>query len=134
MAKQSDKSSGCTGKRGRGRPRVKAPETYSEAQLRLIDELAEAQCKDTTIAEVLGVDVNTFKGEFLQRTRKKRAEGKAAVMQAQYRGALRTGKSSTTERIWWGKQHLEQTDRADVTSGDHAIVPAVVIVKPEGVD
>ena len=121
-------------KRGRGRPRTKTPVEYSEAQLRRIDDLARAQCKDTTIAEALGVDVKTFQGQFSKRTTQKRAEGKALVMEAQYRGALGTGKGAVTERIWWGKQHLDQKDRHDMTNGDQAVVPAIVIVKPAGVD
>jgi len=93
--------------------------------------MAMAQCKDTTIAVALGVDVDAFKREFKARTEQKRAEGKSEVLTAQYRGALKTGKGAVTERIWWGKQHLGQTDRQDVTSGDQVIVPAVVIVRPE---
>jgi len=114
-----------------GRPRTKTPKEYSAEQLALIDEMAEAQCKDTTIAERLGVDRECFKREFAQRTRQKRAEGKAKVMQAQYRGSLGTGKGAVTERIWWGKQHLAQTDRQDVTSDGEAIVPTVIIHGPK---
>lgn len=110
MAKQSTKSSGCTGKRGRGKPRTKTPAVYTKTQLRQIDAWAEAQCKDTTIAEALGVDVKAFQREFAKRTRQKRARGKACVLASQYKQAL----ANATSAIWWGKQHLEQSDRADV--------------------
>lgn len=110
-----------------GRPRTKTPTTWTKAQLKQIDDMAEAQCKDTTIAERLEVDVKTFKAEFSQRTRQKRAEGKAKVMQAQYRGALSTRKGAATERIWWGKQHLEQRDKQDV---DHGVTdPAAELMR-----
>ena len=113
-----------------GRPRTKTPKEYSAEQVALIDEMAEAQCKDTTIAEALGVDINTFKAEFSRRCKEKRAEGKTRVLRAQYRAAV--GADGTpTDRIWWGKQHLAQTDRQDVTSDGEAIVPTVIIHGPK---
>lgn len=97
-----------------GAPRTRTPKTFTEAQLAEIDRLAEAQCKDTLIAEKLDCDVKTFQGQFSKRTRKKRAEGKAKVLLAQYQGCLKQGKGAMTERIWWGKQHLEQSDKQQV--------------------
>lgn len=61
----------------RGAPRTKTPAAWTKAQLTRIDKLAEAQCKDTTIAETLGVDVETFRREFRERTRRKRARAPA---------------------------------------------------------
>lgn len=101
----------------RGRKRTVTPDTYTPEQLKQIDDMAEAQCKDQTIAHVLGVDEETFKREFRRRTHQKRDEGKAKVLQAQYKGALAHGKGAVTERIWFGKQHLEQTDKANVEHG-----------------
>ena len=98
----------------RGAPRTRTPKTFTKATLAEIDRMAEAQCKDTTIAERLGVNVDTFRAEFQQRTRQKRAEGKAKVLLAQYQGCLRQGKGAMTERIWWGKQHLEQSDKQQI--------------------
>jgi hypothetical protein len=98
----------------RGAPRTKTPEKFTAAQKRQIDEMAEAQCRDYTIAERLGVDLATFKAEFSKRCRQKRAEGKAKVMVAQYQGSLTRGKGAVTERIWWGKQHLEQSDKQEI--------------------
>lgn len=97
----------------RGAPRTRTPKTFTKATLAEIDRMAEAQCKDTTIAERLAVNVDTFRAEFQQRTRQKRAEGKAKVMLAQYQGSLMCGRGAVTERIWWGKQHLEQSDKQE---------------------
>lgn len=101
----------------RGAPRTRTPAKWTKEQLQQIDEMAEAQCRDTTIAERLGVNVDTFRAEFQQRTRRKRAEGKAKVMMAQYQGCLTRGKGAVTERIWWGKQHLEQSDKQEIEHG-----------------
>lgn len=113
-----------------GRPRTKTPEVFTDQQLKQIDEMAMAQCKDTTIATVLGVDPDTFRKEFSSRTERKRAEGKAAILQSQYRQA----QQNPTSAIWWGKQHLEQKDRQDVTSGGKPVSIGMTIVKPQGVD
>ena len=90
-----------------GRP----PKEFTEEQIRRIDELAEAQCKDFTIAEELGVEIDTFKRHFANRTQEKRAIGKNRVMLAQYQGCLVNGTGGMSERVWWGKQHLKQTDK-----------------------
>lgn len=105
-----------------GRPR----KCFSREQLKQIDEYAEAQCKDTTIAEALGIDPMTFKRHFEARTCQKRALGKVTVMRKQFEGCQQNGPGGVTERIWWGKQHLEQKDRQDVTSNDGAIVVPVI--------
>ena len=101
-----------TAKHAGGRPRTKTPTTYTEEQLEAIDEMAMAQAKDTLIAESMGWEVKTFKAQFSQRTRTKRAEGKRYVLQAQYKAAA--GSGGPVDRIWWGKQHLEQSDKQDL--------------------
>lgn len=118
--KRTDHAEVTKGKRKAGAPRTKTPEVIpdtpegvTKAVLEQIDELAEAQAKDTMIAEVIGWDVNTFKRQFEQRCREKRAIGKGKVLRAQYRGCFKGGKGAVTERVWFGKQHLEQTDKAD---------------------
>ena len=111
----------------RGAPRTKSPETVSEAQLKEIDEMARAQCKDTLIAEALGFDVKTFKAQFSKRCRQKRAQGKGEIMRRQFAGCKGSGKGAATERIWFGKQHLEQTDRQDVKlSGEVQLLPPLI--------
>lgn len=109
----------------RGRPRTKTPETYSKALIRKIDQMAEAQCKDTTIAESLGLDVDTFRTEFSSKTHKKRQQGKVKLLQAQFKGALSKSRQAYKERIWLGKQHLDQHDRQEIEhtgSVEHRIV------------
>jgi hypothetical protein len=95
------------GKHPGGRPRTKTPVTWTKSQLAKIDAMAMDQCKDTTIADALGIDVDTFKAEFSSRTHKKRCLGKAELYRLQ-RG--RAKKGSDTMLIWMGKQHLEQSD------------------------
>lgn len=94
----------------RGAPRTKTPAKWTKEQLRQIDEMAESQAKDTMIAESLGVDVQTFKREFTQRCRTKRAQGKARILRRQFEKATA---GDATMLIWTGKQHLEQSDKQD---------------------
>ena len=100
-----------TAKHAGGRPRTKTPDTYTPEQLAYIDLMAQAQAKDTLIAESMGVDRDTFKREFAQRCRTKRAIGKGRVLDAQYKAAA--GSGGPVDRIWFGKQHLEQSDKQD---------------------
>ena len=102
------------GKHPGGRPRTKSPAKWPEDWLRDIDAMAEAQCKDTTIAETLGVDVKLFQREFAKRTRQKRAKGKSELHRMQQK---RAKKGSDTMLIWLGKQHLEQSDRQELNHG-----------------
>jgi len=116
-----------------GRP----PRVFTEAQKRKIDKMALAQCKDTTIARVLDIPLETFRERFRERTEKKRAEGKSKVLQAQYRAAS-SPKGSTVDRIWWGKQHLDQSDKQEMTA-DMKVAMNVQVVsyadaKAEGFD
>ena len=113
-----------TAKHPGGRPRTKTPDTYTPEQLAYIDLMAQAQCKDTTIAESMGIEVGVFKREFVQRTRTKRAEGKRNVLIAQYKAAA--GSGGPVDRIWWGKQHLEQSDKQDLKHSG-----ALVLLPPE---
>lgn len=97
-----------------GRPRTLTPDTYTPAQLKEIDEWAEAQAKDTTIAVAMGIDVDTFKRDFASRTEQKRAQGKLKVLTAQGECAKRDDAGHVTDRIWFGKQHLEQSDKNQI--------------------
>jgi len=108
-----------------GRPRTVTPEEYTPEQLETIDRMATAQCRDTTIAEAIGVEVQVFKRQFAQFCRTKRAQGKAALLLEQYDKAIH--KRDTTMLIWCGKQHLGQSDRAEVShSGDMSLNMAAV--------
>lgn len=96
--------------------------------LRKIDQLAEAQCKDSTIAELLGVDDETFRKDLSKRTSKKRLQGKACILQTQY-AAAQNVRRGTTDRIWWGKQHLDQSDKEKVEhSGGITLNDAAVVI------
>ena len=88
-------------KRKAGRPQRQ----FTTAQIKKIDEMARNQCKDTAIAEVIGINVVTFKDHFLKRCRQKRAEGKAIKLNQQF------ANKTPTMLIWWGKQYLEQADK-----------------------
>lgn len=98
------------------RPRSKTPNTYTKHQLATIDEMARAQCRDTTIAEALGFEPETFKKDMGDRTRRQRAKGKVEAMKAQYLAAT-TPLGTPTDRVWFGKQHLEQKDKQEVEHG-----------------
>lgn len=90
-----------------GRP----PRTFTAAEIRKVEIWAKAQAKDSTMARALGVDLKTFRAHFSATTKQKRVEGKLAVLEAQFRCATNRAASHSTDRIWWGKQFLDQTDR-----------------------
>lgn len=98
------------------RPRSKTPYEYSAEQLAIIDEMALHQARDCTIAEVLGIDHETFKKDMGSRTKRQRAKGKAEALKAQYLAAT-TPMGTPTDRVWFGKQHLEQKDKQEVEHG-----------------
>lgn len=98
------------------RPRSKTPYEYSKRQLATIDEMALHQCRDTTIAEALGFEPETFHKDMGARTRRQRAKGKVEAMRAQYIAAT-TVAGTPTDRVWFGKQHLEQKDKQEVEHG-----------------
>lgn len=94
----------------RGRPKLK----LSAEQLARVESMAVAQCRDLTIARSLGIAEETFRRNFGELCAQKRAAGKAALLQAQYSAAI---SGNPTMLIWCGKQHLQQSDRQDLTSG-----------------
>jgi len=94
-----------------GAPRTRSPKRISAKMLHEIDAMAEAQCKDACIAEALGFEVTTFKVQFSQRCRQKRAQGKQKLYQRQYEKGLA---GDVTMLIWLGKQHLEQADKREI--------------------
>jgi len=114
MRTEAQKTRQVRPKRRVGAPRTVTPEVFTPEQLQQIDDMAEAQCKDTMIADVLGTNYDTFVNQFRARTHQKREAGKRRILEAQYKGAQGRGKGAVTERIWFGKQHLEQSDKQDV--------------------
>lgn len=110
------------GKHPGGRPRTVTPAVITPDILKRIDEMAEAQCKDHTIAQEFGWDPDTFKAEFSERTSQKRAQGKNRLMRVQFALAM---DGNPTMAIWGGKQHLGQTDKQTV-NGTQAITVTIV--------
>lgn len=97
-----------------GRPQAK----FTDEQREQIDEHALHNCKDNQIAVLMGIDQNTFKTHFGKRCIQKRAEGQAEKLKQQYND------KTPTMLIWWGKQHLEQKDRQELTGKDGVSVMA----------
>lgn len=88
-----------------GRPKT----VFTPEQIARLDEMAFNQCKGNTIAEVIGVDLNTIEAHFSTRLRQKRAEGREALHKTQATMA----KTIPVMAIWLGKQHLEQSDKVE---------------------
>jgi len=111
-----------------GRP----AKTFTAAEIRNVERWARAQAKDTTMARALGVDLKTFRAHFSATTKQKRADGKLRVLVAQYTGAINPAGTHSGDRIWWGKQHLDQTDREKVELNKNVkIEPPVIVLAPQ---
>lgn len=91
-----------------GRKKLK----FSEEIIKQIEEAALHQARDYTISESLGIDDKTFKAHFSEKCRQKRAEGKIIKLKQQFND------KSPTMLVWWGKQHLEQSDKQQLTGKD----------------
>ena len=106
------------GQRLTGRP----PKLVENAEtLERIKQLAGLQLTQVEAAGVMLVAVSTFKA-FLQKSALAReaweigeGSGKASVKRAQFVMAHR----SATMAIWWGKQHLGQSDKVE-TENNHS--------------
>lgn len=101
--------------------------TFSKAIIAKIDRYARAQARDGTIADALGISRNVFKAHFRTRCRQKRAEGKLRVLEAQYLCALKRASGHSGDRVWWGKQHLDQKDRQKSEIQQNVKIDAPVI-------
>lgn len=89
-----------------GRPEIK----LTEQQLCDMDQMATDNCKDYTIANVLGIDAKTLKKHYSKRLIQKRAKGRADLR----RGQRTLSKDNAAMAIFLGKNELEQTDRQEV--------------------
>lgn len=106
-----------------GRPKKE----FTDEQIEQIDKYALINCKDNQIATLLSIPSNTFKQHFGERCKQKRAEGQAIKLQQQFND------KTPTMLIWWGKQHLEQTDKSQLTGkGGEALKINVKYVKGKG--
>jgi hypothetical protein len=85
-----------------------------------INALAQIQCTDYEIAQVIGVSERTIErrkaagGPFLEAYEKGRAEGRTSLRKWQFSVAKA---KNTTMLIWLGKQYLNQSDKQDLLSG-----------------
>jgi hypothetical protein len=92
-----------------GRP----PASLTEAQWKTVERMARAMCTQKEIAEYLGIARHTLMGVGLKERfesifRMKQAATRLDVREHQLEQALGKG---PVGMIWWGKQHLGQTDR-----------------------
>jgi hypothetical protein len=86
----------------------------TDAQLSIMDNLASINCRDYTIAEVLGIDVKTLKSRYSKRMIQKRAIGRVELRKLQ----VEKGKTGDTAMlIWRGKNDLGQTDKQERLHG-----------------
>lgn len=89
-----------------GRPK----RTFTEQQIALIDEMALNNCKDCTIALVLGIPVNSLKRHFGRRMIQKRAEHRQELRESQ----TKLSKTTPAMAIFLGKNELGQVDRQEI--------------------
>lgn len=68
------------------------------------------QARDYTIAEAMGIEIETFRQHFSKRCSQKRAEGKLIIHTTQFKMA----RKQPVMAIWLGKQHLEQADKGEL--------------------
>lgn len=93
-----------------GRPAT----TLTEEQWTLAERMARAMCPAQEIADYLGISKSVLyngpevKERFLAMWKKATAETRLKVRENQLEQAM---KGQPVGSIWWGKQHLNQTDR-----------------------
>ena len=103
------------------KPKIGRPPTeISAAQWRTIEGMAQALCTHDEIADYLGVTKRTLyaphiREKFERITKMKVASTKYRVRKRQMESAL---KGNPVASIWWGKQHLGQSDRSAITGAD----------------
>lgn len=101
-----------------------------ERLLRQIQSLGEMQCTINETAGALGVSHVTLLSFFSRHPEARaafdtgREYGKASVRRAQYKMALEAPQMA----IWWGKQNLGQSDKAETTT-THKQAPPEEVMK-----
>lgn len=80
---------------------------------KLVAELANIQCTQQEIANVLNMGVRTLQNdeEFMRIYKKGMDEGKMSLRRLQWQKAIQ---GNTTMLVWLGKQYLGQTDKQEV--------------------
>jgi hypothetical protein len=89
----------------------------SEAQWKTLEQMAADLCTHDEMADYLGVSKRTFYAPHLRErfealTKKKRA---ATLWNVRKRQREKAENGQPVDSIWFGKQHLGQTDRQQVT-------------------
>lgn len=98
-----------------GRPRLE----ITDAGWQMVERMAKALCTQDEIADMLGCSPKTLhteanKQRFEQIMRSQRAHSLLLVRERQIEKAIA---GNPVESIWFGKQHLNQTDRQALTNG-----------------
>lgn len=107
--------------RTKTKPTGRPPTSLTEGQWKDVERMAKAMCTAQEIADYLGIAKSTLqtgpeiKDRFSKVMRQKSAATKLAVREKQLRLAM---KGQPVGSIWWGKQHLGQTDRNQVLPPD----------------
>lgn len=102
----------------KARPTGRPPKTLTSQQWAKVVEMAKAMCSIQEIADYLGLSKPTLingpeiKDRFLAITKQAAAETRLKVRQKQLDLAMQ---GQPVGSIWWGKQHLGQTDRNTVS-------------------
>ena len=98
----------------------------------LVDNLLRAQCTGTEIAGQLGISTDTLynhcetekKTNFSAYSQEKKESGKAMLRSMQYQTAM---EGDRTLLVWLGKNHLDQTDKKEITGKDgRPLIPQTV--------
>ena len=78
-----------------------------------IKKLAQLHCTFDEIAHFCNVSTKTLQRRFVHTIKRGREMGKISLRRAQFEKAL---SGNVVMQIWLGKQHLDQRDKAEITS------------------
>lgn len=116
-----------------GRPKTE----WSDEQYRMFEALCAAFNTQEDICSVMGTTDKTlnkilkrrYKMNFSECFKKFSAKGRISLRKKQFEVAH---SGNVSMLIWMGKQHLNQTDRQDLTSGDEPMTLRVVYGNDDG--
>lgn len=91
-----------------------------EISARQVARLASRFCTHAEIAAAVGCSTKTIQRRFVQVVARGRACGQKRLRYLQWKQAT---KGSTPMLIWLGKQYLDQTDKADLTTTTTVLDP-----------
>jgi len=87
-----------------------------------IKKLAQLHCTFDEIATFCNVSTKTLQRRFVHTIKRGREMGKISLRRAQFEKALG---GNVVMQIWLGKQHLDQRDKAEITS-IHEPLPLII--------